>query len=246
MREDPEKVEMKEVERHASFKGKDILEVGCGDGRLTFQYAESAKKVVAIDPSAKAITEARKSIPKKLFPKVSFRVGRGEGLSFPDETFDIVFLSWSLCCTDIPAMGRALDQSWRVLRRKGVLINIQSSLHQPFSKGMISYMLQRNSGPDISDEGDRQARLALRHASLVEGKFDFLAEEEFPVYSYYDTVTEALRDITAQNGVKYGEMSEETKRRIRAILASLETKNGVRIQENAVLTVLRKASAERT
>ncbi len=235
---------MKTIRKLASFKGKDILEVGCGDGRLTFQYAGLARSVVALDPSAKAIAEAKKSRPKLLAGKVKFRVGRGESLPFPNESFDLVFFSWSLCCTDIPAMGKALDEAWRVSRPKGVLLNIQSSLHQPFYKGMISYLMERNSGPYIKDEGDRQARLALRHASVVDRKFDCLAEKEFPVLSYYNTVREALKDIATENGFELGDLGKETKKRILEILTSMKHKAGVKIEENAVLTVLRKVIAK--
>ncbi|MBI3859059.1 MAG: class I SAM-dependent methyltransferase [Thaumarchaeota archaeon] len=242
--EDPENTEMKMIRNHASLTGKDILEVGCGNGRLTFQYAASTRSVVALDASNKAIAEARKNTPGALKGKLSFRVGRGESLAFPNESFDLVFFSWSLCCADIPAMGKALDEAWRVLRPQGVLVNIQSSLHQPFHKGMISYLMERNSGPYIKDEGDRQARLALRHASVVDRKFGFAAEREFPVFSYYDTVGEALKDVVTQNGYDPKDLSKETKKRILEILTSMKRKTGVKIEENAVLTVLKKSRPE--
>lgn len=242
LRQDPERMELNLVEKHAPFKGKEVLEIGCGNGRLTFQYAASASKVIAIDPSPRAIAEARKMTPSKLRSRIVFKAERGEDLRFPDESSDVVFFSWSLCCTDIPAMGKALQQAWRVLRQDGFLVNIQPSLHQPFRMGMISYILRRNSGSQVTDEGEREARLALRHSSFVEGKFRFLEEEEFPVFSYYDNTAEALRNVTAQSGVKFRELDRLGKQRIRALLKSMRTRKGVRVQENAVLTILRKAS----
>lgn len=242
---DPEGVGMKEAERLVSFRGKDVLEVGCGNGRLTFQYAPIAKRVVAIDPSAKAISEARRNTPKELASRISFRVGRGEGLAFPDEAFDLAFFSWSLCCTDVPVQGRALMEAWRVLRRNGILLNVMESLHQPFYSGMITYILKRNSGQPDWTEPEREARLALRHASLVERKFDYVAERELPVFNYYETVREALRDVTTKNGLKYADLSQETRRGLLNILDSLRTRKGVRIQVNSVMTVLRKRCADR-
>jgi len=202
----------------------------------------SAKGVAAIDPSTKSISEARKATPKDLLAKVFFRVGRGENLGLPDESFDVVFFAWSLCCADVPAMGKAIDEAWKVLKPKGLLANIQGSLQQPFRRGMISYLLDRNDGPWIQDEGDRHARLALKHSSLVERKFDLVAESEFPVYSYYDTLWEAVSDIDGQNGARYRQLEHESKQKIREILGSMKTKKGVRVRENAVLTVLRKIS----
>lgn len=240
---DPEGVAMKEAQRLVSFRGKDVLEVGCGNGRLTFQYTPVARRVVAIDPSVKTISEARRNTPKELASRVNFRVGRGEGLAFPDEAFDLVFFSWSLCCTDVPVQGRALMEAWRVLRRNGILLNAQESLHQPFYSGMITYILKRGSGQPDWTEPERQARLALRHASLVERKFDYVAEKELPVFTYYKTIREALRDVTAQNGLKYANLSQGTRRGVLDILGSLRTRKGVRIQVNSVMTVLRKRYA---
>jgi len=77
----------------------------------------------------------------------------------------------------------------------------------------------------------------------VKRRFDFLAEEVFPVYGYSETFREAIRDITAQEGVKYAGLNRETRRSMNEILCALKTKRGVRVQENAVLTVLRKTNA---
>ena len=228
------------LKRHVPLNGKDVLEVGCGDGRLTFQYADLTKKVTGLDPSKDEVSSARRATPKRLASRVSFVVGRGENLQFPDESFDVVFFSWSLCCTDIPAMGKALDQAWRVLRPGGVLASMQASLHQPFLEGMISYMMQRNSAPGINDESDKQARLALRHSSLVERRFDLVVEDEFPIFDYYSSIKGALEEYSLRNGVEYGTLSNETRQGIREILASMRTRRGIRAEQNAVLTTLRK------
>ena len=100
--QDPEGIETKTVLKHLSFDGKDVLEIGCGDGRLTFQYAEMASRVVAIDAIEESIEKAKSNRPKNLHRRLEFLVGQGEKLTFPDQSFEIVFFSWSLCCTDIP------------------------------------------------------------------------------------------------------------------------------------------------
>jgi len=32
------------------FSGKDVLEIGCGNGRVTWCYADSVASVLAVDP----------------------------------------------------------------------------------------------------------------------------------------------------------------------------------------------------
>jgi len=46
------------IERFTSLRHKRVLEVGCGDGRLTFQYASRASSVLAIDPDRPGLEEA--------------------------------------------------------------------------------------------------------------------------------------------------------------------------------------------
>src|SRR5438876_7002071 len=91
--EDPEGIEITKTQGHVSFRGRSVLEIGCGEGRLTFQYAPQAKSVVGIDPSASAIAAAKKRIPRNLVLLVSFQVGRGEQMDCPYDSFDLAFFT---------------------------------------------------------------------------------------------------------------------------------------------------------
>ncbi len=244
IREDPEGTQLQAVLKHATFKGKEVLEVGCGDGRLTFMFADMAKRVVAFDPVAEDIRKAGKSTPLELVSKVDFLVGTGEKLPFHNETYDVVFFTWSLCCMASEAnMREALDEAWRVLRPEGILLNIQPSLHQPFHWGDVTYLVtkdpERLVGEDVKTD-DFDSRYALKRIALIEGKFGLIAEEEFTNNIYYDTVEEVLEAIIKKWRRQYDKLDEETKREIRRRLRSRRTPEGVRVQENGLLTVLRK------
>ncbi len=93
---DPEDTEIKALHDYADFTGKRVLEIGCGDGRLTWRYADRAVHVVAIDPKAEDIALAIADCPEELRDKVEFRVARLEELDIPAEKFDLALLSWSL------------------------------------------------------------------------------------------------------------------------------------------------------
>ena len=54
------------------FKDISVLEIGCGEGRLTWKYAEKAAQVTAIDPDVEAIEKARANLPEKLRERVHF------------------------------------------------------------------------------------------------------------------------------------------------------------------------------
>src|SRR5947208_11269804 len=68
---DPEGVETAALAKAAPVNGLRVLELGCGDGRLTFRYAEAAASVLAVDPDAERITEARASLPSQLAERVT-------------------------------------------------------------------------------------------------------------------------------------------------------------------------------
>lgn len=79
----------------ADFSDARVLEVGCGDGRLTWLYAPRAKSVLGIDPDEELIALARSTTPPELADRVRFEVGEAEDLS-RTAVFDVAFLSWSL------------------------------------------------------------------------------------------------------------------------------------------------------
>ena len=93
---DPEDTETKALHSFADFNGRRVLEIGCGDGRLTWRYADWAAHVVAIDPKADDIEIAVEDCPAELRHKIEFRVARLEELDIPEEKFDLALLSWSL------------------------------------------------------------------------------------------------------------------------------------------------------
>jgi 2-polyprenyl-3-methyl-5-hydroxy-6-metoxy-1,4-benzoquinol methylase len=93
---DPEDTELKALHDYADFAGKRVLEIGCGDGRLTWRYADRTASIVAIDPKAEDIEAALVDCPDELRARIDFRVTRLEELEFPAEKFDLALLSWSL------------------------------------------------------------------------------------------------------------------------------------------------------
>ena len=93
---DPIGVEARALAELADFDGKLVLEIGCGDGRMTFLYAEQAREVLGVDVEEESIRDARAALPDRLADRVEFRVADAEALDVPRQRFDIAFLSWSL------------------------------------------------------------------------------------------------------------------------------------------------------
>ena len=97
LRVDPEDSEAAALFDFAGdFSGKRVLEIGCGDGRLTWRYAERAAQVVAIDPDAEEIQIAREDLPPRLRDRVEFQAVGIEDFDAAGAAFDTVILSWAL------------------------------------------------------------------------------------------------------------------------------------------------------
>ncbi|MDQ6713132.1 MAG: class I SAM-dependent methyltransferase [Candidatus Dormibacteraeota bacterium] len=92
----PDGMEIRLIERFARLQGRRILEVGCGDGRLTFQYARTAREVLAFDPDRPSIEEALDQQALLDVRNVAFRLGSIEHLPARGAPFDVALFSWSL------------------------------------------------------------------------------------------------------------------------------------------------------
>jgi 2-polyprenyl-3-methyl-5-hydroxy-6-metoxy-1,4-benzoquinol methylase len=105
IRVDPENNETRALFDMVDFSGQRVLEIGCGDGRLTWRYADRTVHVTAIDAFAESIAQAKKDLPGGLEGRVDFQHVAFEAFAAtrerPSEAdgrqqFDIALLSWSL------------------------------------------------------------------------------------------------------------------------------------------------------
>lgn len=99
VRSDPE-----ENETHAlltligSLNAERVLEIGCGDGRLTWRYAEATGPITAIDPDPERIQQALNTCPASLREQVKFHNLNLEQYTAQVQSapFDLAILAWSL------------------------------------------------------------------------------------------------------------------------------------------------------
>jgi ubiquinone/menaquinone biosynthesis C-methylase UbiE len=92
----PPGMEVGLIERYVGLEGRRILEIGCGDGRLTRQFAPLASSVVAIEPDAAKIALARRLAAIEGTSNVSFRVGSAQQIRLGGDPFEVALFSWSL------------------------------------------------------------------------------------------------------------------------------------------------------
>lgn len=154
-REDSDKfaIEYWEFER---FKGKRVLDMGCGPGWLTVNYALGGAEVNSIDITSRAVDLTKKHLQQK-HATANVNEENAENLQFEDNSFDLVVSSGVLHHT--PDTFKAIKECFRVLRpggkakitlyRKGIL---HSRLLFTFTKSLMRFAKVKHPGADIAKE----------------------------------------------------------------------------------------------
>lgn len=100
------------------FKGKHVLDAGCGGGRNTIAMARlGAAKACGVDVGEGGIANARQRASK--LDNVEFKVGSILSIPYPDAAFDLVWCAGVLMITADENL--ALDELTRVLKPGGKL-----------------------------------------------------------------------------------------------------------------------------
>jgi ubiquinone/menaquinone biosynthesis C-methylase UbiE len=90
---DPERAELSHLLKACDIRGEKVLEIGCGNGKFTRQYANEPTMVVGIDPDRTDLLEALKNRGSS---NCYFIQTMGEKLPFSSRTYDIVIFASSL------------------------------------------------------------------------------------------------------------------------------------------------------
>jgi SAM-dependent methyltransferase len=210
IRIDPEENEISALYDFVDLDGRRVLEIGSGDGRLTWRYADRAAAVTAVEPFAPAVARAQERLPRGLVGRVVLRRAAFE--EFASEAaasaFDVAILSWSLCCMDRDDMIPALEEAHRLLRPSGTLIDIHpvsgTAEVEVHSAGRIVFAEPASAS---ADEGELHADEALAHVA-ARGLFVPEREMEFD-FRVHGSSGDELRDFLAEADAHSNQPGEE-------------------------------------
>ena len=94
---DPAGNEIRALLKAMEWTGKRVLEIGCGEGRLTLRLAAFRPgHIEALDPDGARLRLARKDLPARYGKRITYHLGHAEKLRYPKDQFDIVIFSWAL------------------------------------------------------------------------------------------------------------------------------------------------------
>jgi len=155
MKDNSDTIIADKILQFTSLSHKKVLEIGCGNGRITSFLVNKPQKLVAIEPDLVKLREAKEKIPQG----VTFQLVSGENLAFSNASFDLVIFTLSLHHQN---SGAAILEAIRVLKDDGEILivepTIEGEVQQAFSlvnsenqELLNTQKVIRNSGLKIHD-----------------------------------------------------------------------------------------------
>ena len=156
MIQDPEDQYITTILSQCDLRGKDILEIGCGKGRITRDLAKHARMVVATDPDAASLAKAHADIRANNVEFIRAPNGIPE---FPAGSFDVVIYTLSLHHVPVMAMTDSLRAAARLVGRNGCIIVVEPGNGGSFLEAKARF------GAGSGDETPaREAAIRAMHA----------------------------------------------------------------------------------
>ncbi len=247
VRVDPEQNETRALFSFVDLDGRRVLEIGCGDGRLTWQCADRAAHVTAIEPFAPAVARARENLPRRLASRVTLcPIAFDEFYAATAPLgFDVAIFSWSLCCMEPDDKVPALEQAHRLVGPGGSVVDIHpvpgTATVEVYRSGEVVFA---DSASASDGEGEVQADAALAQV-VARGLFaaERRAEFDFRVYaSSPRELRDFLAEADAHSSPSDGEMRDayqtDLYERVERITAAERTETEVAYHERVQITRL--------
>lgn len=212
---------------HSPLAGKKVLEIGCGDGRITRDLARHADSVLATDPDGKALAKARAAVTAE---NVRFRrapCGVPEDLS--PASFDLVIYTLSLHHVPIGAMTASLAAAGRLLRPGGAIMVLEPGAEGPFMEA------KQRFGIGSGDESREQAAALAAMEELTGWQIG--ATIHFETAFLFSDET----DFFASKVPNHAQLPAERLAEIREFLIPYNTAEGIVLHAGRRLNVLTRS-----
>ncbi len=220
---DPDNQYIKAINDHAPLAGKTVLEIGCGDGRITRDLAAYAKRVVATDISPAVLERARHNVTS---PNVEFLLTPDGFPDLPGASFDLVIYTLSLHHIPVDRMIENLRHSGHLLKRSGAIVVVE-----PGEGGSFLEIKQR-FGAGSGDESEIKAA-AIRAMKSLSG-WNLSPTWTFDVAFLF---TDAA-DFYANKLPHYRELTEEKQLELDNDLRRHTTRRGIILTSGRNLNLL--------
>lgn len=207
------------------LSGKDILEIGCGKGRITRDLASHARHIVATDPDVNTLGVAQATIS---FRNIDFMEASSGIPKLPDGSFDVVIYTLSLHHVPITAMSDSLNNAAALLKKDGVIIVLE-----PGDKGSFT-LAKEQFGAGSGDEGPAKAAAIKAMHSLA----DWDVGETIIFYTQFQFDND--RDFFDNMLPGYRQQPVDFIEKVNTYLKLYQTLNGFVLDAERRLNILRR------
>jgi 2-polyprenyl-3-methyl-5-hydroxy-6-metoxy-1,4-benzoquinol methylase len=150
---------------------RSVLDVGCGEGVLTHQWAPRVERIVGIDLEDPAI---QAEWAKRQAPNLSYRVMKAESLPFAEGEFDLATAIEVL--EHVPDPEHTVAQMARVARGGHLLVSVpREPLWRGLNMARGAYLRDLGNTPGHVNHWSKQGfvRLLARHGEVIERRSPF-------------------------------------------------------------------------
>ena len=179
MKENSDQKIYEKIVNYLNLDNTKVLEIGCGDGRISSLLAVESGSLIAIDPDEKKILQAKTHILN-----VDFQIGSGEELNFPNSFFDIVIFTLSLHHQN---SQKALAEATRVLKNSGKIIVIEPMVEGEIEQ-VFAFLHNENNEKRAAQKSIRDSGLLIVYAEAFSAEWIFRDKDDLlaSLFKHYD------------------------------------------------------------
>ncbi|HVW43546.1 MAG TPA: class I SAM-dependent methyltransferase [Amycolatopsis sp.] len=181
---------------HCDWAGRDLLDVGCGDGFHLPRFAESARSVLGVEPHAPLLERARRRVAA--LPNAGVLAGSAQRIPLEDGTVDVVHARTAYFFG--PGCEPGLREVDRVLRAGGTFVIVDLDVTcEPYGRWMRADLPHYD--PLAVDEffagqGFRRSRVTTRWRFANRADLEAVLKIEFSPR----VAARAIADVLSGNG----------------------------------------------
>ncbi|MES3030867.1 MAG: class I SAM-dependent methyltransferase [Patescibacteria group bacterium] len=172
------------IEEIVLLEGKDILEIGGGNGSRTIQIAKKSQNIVSIEPNPELVEFAQRNNSAS---NIKYLVGKAESLDFPDQSFDVVIFTLSLHHVPVEKMIDALNEAVRVVKKAGYIVFLEPAEKGTFFEAEIEF--------DACDGDERESKKAAHAAIKDFKKWEEIAELSDETVFQFESVEDFVHNL---------------------------------------------------
>jgi len=218
MNNELEKTEVEMIAQFVELQNQKVLEIGCGEGRISAMLANKTQQLIAIDPDEQSIEKA-----KSEFPEIDFRIGSGERLPFEDTSLPVILFTFSLHHQD----GQlALKEAHRVLTGDGQVIIIE-----PVADGESTQFYS------LFDDETERLRETLKIIETC--AFTIEHKETFLTTTSFDNLDQLIDYPFAREKI-HPEDRERILQKLNQLRGSVKHDQAITLEDNCYIFSLRK------